>query len=142
MPRRKIVAFVQKRSSPTSSILDPSSSVSSFQPSQSFSHMPSSKETIGYCRHQDVQSATISSEVFSAPPHFTGRRIETKCDVIARPVTSFGDRFENNFYGFFVRSEVWRKPTFVTNSGVVASLTQYAAKRVEGLHTHADRFSE
>src|SRR4029450_7975627 len=67
MPRHKIVAFVQKRSSPTSSIFDPSSSVSNFQPSQSFSHMPSSKETMGYCSHQDVQSAAISSEVFSAP---------------------------------------------------------------------------
>src|SRR4029450_10863924 len=67
MPRRKSVAFVQKRSSPTSSIFDPSSSVSSFQPCQSFSHIPSSKETIGYRGLQDIQSSTISSEVFSAP---------------------------------------------------------------------------
>jgi hypothetical protein len=80
--------------------------------------------------------------ILAVLPHFTGCRIETKCDVIARTVTSFGDRFENNFYRFFVRFEVWRKSTFVTNSGVVASLSQYAAKRVEGLHAHANRFSE
>jgi hypothetical protein len=80
--------------------------------------------------------------ILAVPPHFTGRRIETKCDVIARPVTSFGDCFENNFYGFFVRSQVWRKPAFVTNTGVVASLMQHAPKRVKGLHAHANRFSE
>src|SRR5882724_2945523 len=65
MPCWRMVGLVQNRSSPTSSTLDPIASVNAFQPSQSFSAMPSSIETIGYWRIQDDQSDTISSEDFA-----------------------------------------------------------------------------
>src|SRR5215471_18778368 len=65
IPCRSIVGFVQKRSSPTSSTVEPNLSVSIFHPSQSCSLMPSSSETIGYCLHHDDHSDTISSELFT-----------------------------------------------------------------------------
>ena len=65
MPLAKISVLVTKMSSPTSWIFLPSVSVSSFQPSQSFSAMPSSSETIGYWSTQLAQNFTICSEVRS-----------------------------------------------------------------------------
>src|SRR5438270_285466 len=62
MPRLRRSVFVTKRSSPTSWILSPSSSVIRRQPLQSSSANPSSIETIGYCRAQSAQNATISSD--------------------------------------------------------------------------------
>ena len=47
MPRCKRAGFVQNRSSPTSSIFDPSAAVIRAQPSQSFSASPSSTSTMG-----------------------------------------------------------------------------------------------
>src|SRR5208283_4469 len=64
IPLAKIAGFVQKRSSPTSSTLVPSSSVSAFQPDQSFSAMPSSSSTMGYCPTHEDHRVTISSGVF------------------------------------------------------------------------------
>src|SRR3954465_7208491 len=64
MPRLKMEGLVTKRSSPTSWILSPTVSVSSFQPAQSFSDMPSSMDTMaGYWRTQLAQNSTICSEV-------------------------------------------------------------------------------
>ena len=48
MPLAMSWVFVTKTSSPTIWILSPSLSVIVFQPSQSFSAMPSSMERIGY----------------------------------------------------------------------------------------------
>src|SRR5262249_54150348 len=64
MPFARIVGLVQKRSSPTNSAFLPSSLVSVFQPAQSFSAIPSSSSTMGYCFTHDDHKATISSEDF------------------------------------------------------------------------------
>src|SRR5208337_2176282 len=57
--------LVQKISSPTNSILLPSATVKLRQPSQSFSPMPSSRSTIGYCFAHDSQILISSSEVIA-----------------------------------------------------------------------------
>src|SRR6516165_8285310 len=64
IPFARIFGLVQNRSSPTSSILLPSFSVSVFQPAQSFSAMPSSSRMMGYWLHHESHRATISSDVF------------------------------------------------------------------------------
>ncbi len=55
MPFLRNSVLVTKRSSPTSWTRAPISSVISFQPSQSFSPIPSSMEMIGYCSAQAFQ---------------------------------------------------------------------------------------
>src|SRR5690348_7797898 len=62
IPSARIFGFVQKRSSPTSSIFFPSSFVSFCQPDQSFSASPSSMERIGYFFTQSLHSAINSSD--------------------------------------------------------------------------------
>src|SRR5260370_1523151 len=64
IPRFKRSVLVTNKSSPTSWILSPSSSVSARQPCQSSSAKPSSMETIGYCRTQSDQKRTMSWEDF------------------------------------------------------------------------------
>ena len=51
MPSLMRSVLVTNRSSPTSCTRPPSSCVSAIQPSQSFSAMPSSIDTIGNCSH-------------------------------------------------------------------------------------------
>src|SRR5215469_9108656 len=67
MPRDRRSVLVTNRSSPTSWIfffedLLPTLCVSAFQPAQSSSAMPSSRDTIGYFSTQAVQYAAISDE--------------------------------------------------------------------------------
>ncbi len=65
IPSARRSVLVTNRSSPTSWIFLPSTSVMVFQPSQSSSAMPSSIEMMGYCRTQSAQNSTICSLVRS-----------------------------------------------------------------------------
>ena len=63
--------LVTNKSSPTNWHLSPNLSVNIFQPSQSFSSIPSSIEIIGYFSTQPAQKSTICAEVnFSPVDHF------------------------------------------------------------------------
>ena len=59
--------LVTNRSSPTSWHLSPISAVSSCQPSQSFSDIPSSIESMGYFATSDLRYSTCSFELRLAP---------------------------------------------------------------------------
>ncbi|MNJ58535.1 hypothetical protein D3C77_541690 [compost metagenome] len=68
MPSRRILVLVTNRSSPTSCTFLPNWSVKSFQPSQSFSAMPSSMEMIGYLSHHVASRLVNSCEDSEMPP--------------------------------------------------------------------------
>ncbi len=106
-----------------------------FQPSQSFSAIPSSIEMIGYLPHQSVQYAAISSLESSRLSLFLKMylpsliklarcRVERQHHIFSGLVTGLVDRFENSFDRFFVRFQVRRKAAFVTDRGRIAALFQ------------------
>ena len=67
MPFFRNSTLVTNRSSPTSWHLPPISAVSICQPSQSFSDIPSSIESIGYFSTRPFRYSTCSFEVRLAP---------------------------------------------------------------------------
>src|SRR3546814_6052038 len=68
MPSFRMRVLVTNRSSPTSCTFLPSWSVSSFQPSQSFSAMPSSMLMMGYLSHQVASRLANSCDDSDRPP--------------------------------------------------------------------------
>ena len=108
IPLAKISVLVTNMSSPTSWIFLPSVSVSSFQPSQSFSAMPSSIETIGYWPHplgpelyhllgSPLALVGFLEDVLLlfAVVELTGGRIKRDANLRARLVSGLGDGFQH-----------------------------------------------
>ncbi len=84
----------------------------------------------------------LEEHVLPVVPHFTGGRVEANRDIGGRLVAGFGDRFQNQFDGFFVRFQVGSETTFIAHGGRVSFAVQHLLQCVEGLDAHADRLGK
>ena len=153
MPSRKIAGLVTNRSSPTSCTFLPSRSVSSFQPSQSSSAMPSSIVTIGYFAHQPAKNSTNCSDgqalalalevVLAVLVELRARRVEAEPDVARRPC-SRPCRSPRGSSRSLPRSTCrsGAKPPSSPTAVAQAARLQHALQRVEDLDARAQRFGE
>src|SRR6266704_2417415 len=140
IPRAKISVFVTKMSSPTSwilfgELLEPSFSVSFFQPGQSSSPIPSSMEIMGYFsrpirpvfdhRFGSVRGLVRLLENVVAAGlviELAGSRIERDAHLFTGLVACRSDRFKHDLDGFFVRIAARRESAFVPDRRRVAML--------------------
>ena len=122
--------LVTNRSSPTSWILSPSRSVSSFQPSKSSSAQPSSIETIGNAvdeAGQVVDHARLIEGLAFAGQHVAavleelgGGRVQPQPEVLAGLVAGRLARLDDEAQGLVGRGQVRGEAALVADVGVVA----------------------
>ena len=126
--------------------------MSSFQPAQSCSAMPSSIVMIGYCAHQPARKSTNCSDVrrLPSPVRLYLPFSKNSLEATSRPsstsspalVAGLADRFEDGFQRFLVRTQVRREAAFVADRRAQAAALQHRLQRVEDLGAGAQRFGE
>ena len=72
-----------------------------------------------------------------APP-FARRGVESEDDLLTDFVSGFLDCLENDLDGFFVRLQVGRKATFITNSGCLLLRAENLLQRMKDFDAGAE----